>query len=121
MITLTFADPLFPPLVAVIVALPAETAVTTPADETVATAELVVDQVIGAPGMTFPLASVAVAVSVVVPPTLRFTADGLTETFATLERTVTVAVPLLPSLVAVIVTVPLATPVTSPDPLTVAI
>src|SRR5579885_19081 len=46
---------------------------------------------------------------------------GLTVTLATgTVVTVTVAVPLLPSLVAVIVAEPAATPVTSPVPLTVA-
>jgi hypothetical protein len=45
---------------------------------------------------------------------------GVTATEATGCVTVTVAVPLCPSLVAVIVAVPAATPVTSPLPLTVA-
>jgi hypothetical protein len=45
---------------------------------------------------------------------------GVTVTDATGCVTVTVAVPLFPSLVAVMVAVPAATPVTSPLPLTVA-
>jgi hypothetical protein len=46
---------------------------------------------------------------------------GVTATEATGWVTVTVAVPLFPSLVAVMVAVPAATPVTNPLPFTVAI
>jgi hypothetical protein len=50
----------------VIVAVPSATAVTSPADETVATDELDVVHVTGAPEITVPAASVTVAVSVAV-------------------------------------------------------
>jgi hypothetical protein len=51
-----------------------------------------------------------------------FAVDGVTVTLATgSAATVTVAVPDAPSLVAVIVTVPAETPVTSPELDTVAI
>src|SRR5207244_2779326 len=62
------------------------------------------------------------AVSCTVPPTYIFGVVGLTVTDATgTFATVTLAVPLCPSLVAVIVTAPAATPVTSPVADTVAI
>ena len=54
---MTVAVPLADPDVAVIVAVPSETAVTSPADETVATDELDVAHVTVAPEMMFPAAS----------------------------------------------------------------
>ena len=54
------------PDVAVIVAVPSATEVTSPADETVATDELDVVQVTGAPEITVPPASFTVAASVAV-------------------------------------------------------
>ena len=62
------AVPLAVPEVAWIVAEPVPTAVTTPLAETVATAVLLLVQVIGAPAMTFPPASRAVAPNVTVCP-----------------------------------------------------
>src|SRR5439155_26406768 len=63
-----------------------------------------------------------IAVSCTVPPTYMLGAVGLTVTDATgTIATVTLAVPLCPSLVAVIVADPAATPVTSPAAVTVAI
>ena len=56
------------PDVAVMVAVPAATAVTNPADETVATDELDVAHVTVAPEMMFPPASVTVATRVAVAP-----------------------------------------------------
>jgi hypothetical protein len=69
-----------------------------------------------------PLASFVTAVRVTVWPTEIVGLEGVTVTVATAGSvTVTVAVPVLPSLVAVIVAVPPATPVTTPDEETVAI
>ena len=64
--TVTEADPLVEPDVAVIVADPAATAVTSPADETVAIDELDVAHVTVAPDITAPPASFTVAASVAV-------------------------------------------------------
>jgi hypothetical protein len=120
-VTETAAVPLFPSLVAVIVADPAPTPVTKPLADTVATPAALVVHVSARPVSTFPAESFGVAVSWVVPPT-RMPADaGLTVTVATgTALTVTAAVPLLPSLVAVIVADPTATPLTNPPADTVA-
>ena len=64
-VTVTADVPLAAPLFAVIVAVPAATAVTTPACETVAILPSLVLQATGRFVNTFPLASVSVAVSVV--------------------------------------------------------
>ncbi len=73
------------------------------------------------PVSTLPLASFSVAVSCSVCPTGRLAVAGLTLTDATgWGFTVTAAVPVFPSLVAVIVTAPAATPVTRPFVETVA-
>jgi hypothetical protein len=114
-VTVTEAVPDLPSLVAVIVALPAATPVTTPADETEATVASLVDQAITRPESAFPVASFGVAESVSVCPTVMLADAGATTTDATgVGFTITVAVPDLPSLVAVIVTVPAVTPVTRP-------
>ena len=65
---MTVAVPLADPDVAVMVAVPSETAVTSPADETVATDELDVAHVTVAPEMMFPPASLTVATRVAVSP-----------------------------------------------------
>ena len=65
-VTVTVADPDLPSLVAVIVAVPPDTPVTTPAAETVATDDALLVQVIGRPLSTFPFPSFRVALSVVV-------------------------------------------------------
>jgi len=57
------------PDVAVIVAVPLATAVTSPADDTVAIVVSEVDQVAVAPGIAVPPASFTVAVNVTVSPT----------------------------------------------------
>src|SRR5256885_3969965 len=120
-VTVTLAVPLFPSLVAVIVALPTVTPVTRPVDDTVATPPSLVAQVTVRPLSGFPLASRSTAVSCTVPPMATPGAPGLTVTVATgATVTVTSAVPLFPSLVAVIVAAPGATPVRSPVLLTVA-
>src|SRR4029077_10781844 len=118
------AVPLWPSLVAVIVTgPPAATPVTSPLPFTLAIALLLDDQLIARPVNGFPLASLGVAVSWTVPVTATFAELGDTVTEATGAReTLTVAVPLWPSLVAVIVTGPPGpAPVTSPLEVTLAI
>src|SRR5687768_410785 len=82
-VTETAAVPLADPEAAVMVTLPGATPVTTPLDETVATAGLLLDHEIGAPAMTLPLASRAVAVSVDDAPTAMLAVAGETVTLAT--------------------------------------
>ena len=114
------AVPLFPSLVAVIVADPGPPPVTSPLADTVATAVLLLTHVTVRPLKGLPLASSGVAVSCWVPPTRIVAAVGLTLTDATGTATVIADVPLFPSLVAVIVAEPVATPVTRPFASTVA-
>src|SRR5207248_1379256 len=112
-VTVTSDVPLCPSLVAVMVAVPAATPVTSPLPFTRATAVLLLDQVTTRPLSGFPLASFGVAVSCTVEPSCTLAGEGLTVTEATgTVVTVTADVPLLPSDVAVIVAVPAATPVT---------
>jgi hypothetical protein len=106
--------------VAVIVALPTATAVTTPEfalTEAIPVAEL--DHVTTRPVRTLLLASRVVAEREVVPPTNRLDDDGETDTLATGTGagavTVIAAEAVLPSLVAVMVAVPAATAVTRPE------
>src|SRR5438876_10018872 len=120
-VTVTVAVPVFPSLVAVSVAEPAATPVTKPLAETLATAGALLAQVTTRPVSTLPPESLVVAVSCTVCPTATLGAAGLTATEATGTMvTVTVAVPFFPSLVAVSVAVPAATPVTRPLADTVA-
>jgi hypothetical protein len=122
-VTVTEAVPLFPSLVAVIVAEPAATPVTTPLDDTVAIPVFELAHVTVRPESTAPFASYVVAVSCTVCPTLTLGVEGetLTEATGTVTAvTLTEAVPLFPSLVAVIVAEPAATPVTTPLDETVA-
>ena len=70
------------PEVAVITAVPSATAITTPADETVATDEFDVPHVTVAPDMVLPTASLTVAASVAVSPNdvkLRLVGASVTE------------------------------------------
>jgi hypothetical protein len=121
-VAVTLAVPLLPSLVAVIVAEPAATPVTTPLDDTVAMPVLELDHVTVRPVSTLLFASRVVAVSCTVRPTATLGVAGATLTDATgTGVTVTLAVPLFPSLVAVIVAEPAATPVTTPLEETVAI
>jgi hypothetical protein len=118
----TLDVPDFPELVAVMVAVPAETPVTVPVD-TVAIPELLVDQVTGWPVIVLPCASLTVADNPTVAPTATEAVDGETVTVVTTGGeavTVTAAVPLFPELVAVIVAEPALTPVTTPFAFTVA-
>src|SRR6266702_3626588 len=120
-LTVMVAPPLCPSDVAVIVADPAATPLTTPLALTVATAVLPLDQVIARPESELPFASFGVAASCIVWPTCTEAVAGLTVTDATgTFTTVIAAVPLLPSDVAVIVAAPTATPVACPVPFTVA-
>lgn len=120
-VTVTAAVPLFPSLVAVMVAEPAAAPDTNPLPLTLATPELLLAHVTTRPESVFPLASCSVALSWTVWPTVVLTVGGLTLTVATgAAVTVIDAVPFFPSLVAVIVTEPASTPLTSPPPVTVA-
>src|SRR6266550_3310211 len=123
-VVVTVAVPLCPSLVAVNVAVPAATAVTRPLADTVATPGTLLAHVTTRPISAEPFASSGVAVSWTVCPTGTLAEAGFTATDATGTETavtITIAVPLLPSLVAVSVAEePAATPVTSPLPLTVA-
>src|SRR5213076_630947 len=120
-VTVMADGPLCPSLVAVIVAEPATTPLTSPLELTVATELSLLDHVIVRPVSALPLASFGVAVSWSVLPTGTLPDAGLTVTEATGTCTTVMAdVPLCPSLVAVIVTVPATLPVTSPLELTVA-
>src|SRR5207245_1095551 len=120
-LTVSAAVPLLPSLVAVMVAEPAATPVTSPLPFTVATPVLLLAQVTTRPVRTAPPASFGVAESCTACPTCTLGAAGLTVTDATGALTVVIAVvPLMPSLVAVIVVGPAATPVTSPLPSTAA-
>lgn len=123
-VTVRLADPLLPSLVAVIVAVPALTAVTTPLPVTVATFVFDDDQVTVRPASVAPPASLVTADACVAAPTATVddASDTLTDATGAGGGTVTVmgAVPLTPSLVAVIVALPAATPVTVPVDETVA-
>src|SRR6266576_55299 len=120
-VTVMLALPLCPSLVAVIVAEPAVTPLTSPLPFTVATGVLLLAHVTTRPVRGLPLASFGVAVSCAVCPTCTLAGDGLTVTEATGTCTTVMAdVPLCPSLVAVIVAEPATFPVTSPLGLTVA-
>ena len=113
--------PVLPSVVAVIVADPAPTPVTSPVALTVATPLLLLVHVTTRPARALPLASRGVAMSCTVPPCATLADAGTTSTDATgTSVTVMLAVPLFPSLVAVIVTDPTAAAVTSPFVLTVA-
>src|SRR5712692_2202845 len=120
-VAVTAAAPVLPSQAAVMIAVPTAMAATSPVPSTVATPALLLVHVTVRPVKTFPFASFGVAVSCAVCPISILAVAGLTVTEATgTLLTVTVAVPLRPSLVAVIVAPPATTPVTSPLPFTVA-
>jgi hypothetical protein len=109
------------PDVAVMVALPSATEVTRPADDTVATLELEVVQVIELNGMAAPLESFTVAAMVTVSPIeVRVLDVGVTDIDAADWLTVMVLVAVADPDVAVMVAVPPATEVTKPALDTVA-
>src|SRR5205807_1320167 len=120
-VTVIVEVPLFPSLVAVIVAVPGVTPDTSPLLLTVATVVLELDHVTVRPERGAPLASFGVAVSCTVWPACTDAEGGVTSTVATgTFVTLIDEVPLFPSLVAVIVAEPGVTPETSPLLLTVA-
>src|SRR5437773_648632 len=120
-VTVIVEVPLCPSLVAVIVAEPAVTPVTSPLPLTVATAVLLLAQLTARPDNGLPFASLGVAASCTVWPTCTDADAGLTATDATGTLVTKIAaVPLFPSLVAVSVAAPTATPVACPAPFTVA-
>jgi hypothetical protein len=115
------AVPVTPSLVARMVVPPAETAVTDPLVDTVAIAVLSLLHVTVRPVNTVFDASRVVAESCVVPPTAIVALLGDTLTLATgASVTVSVAEPVLLSLVATMFAVPAAFAVTRPLVLTVA-
>ena len=119
--TVTVAVPLFPSLVAVITDVPTATAVMTPAPDTVATDGEALLHVTVRPASTPPTESRVTAVAcVVVPSTIDDEASVTTTALTGTGDTVTAAVALCPSLVAVMVAVPGATAVTRPLADTVA-
>jgi hypothetical protein len=122
-VTVTLDVPDFPEVVALIVAEPAATPVTTPPELTVAAAELLLDQVTVCPFITAPFWSLTVAWRVVVAPATIDADVGATVIVVTTGATavtVMLDVPVFPELVAVIVAEPAATPVTTPLEATVA-
>jgi hypothetical protein len=119
--TVRSAEPDWPSLVAVIVAVPDETAVTVPPASTVATLPSDEDQAMSRPVTISPPANFVSAVRSTEAPIAMTGWLGDTVTVATGGGvTVIIAVPDLPSLVAVIVASPSATAVTSPEDETVA-
>ncbi len=103
------------------VAVPSATAVTSPADETVATVVSEDDQVTVAPDMAVPPASFTVALTVTVSPNdVKVFVLGESSTVDATCATVTAAVVLTEPETAKIVVVPLPTEVTSPADETVA-
>src|SRR5881394_137137 len=122
-VTVTAAVSALPSLVAITLAEPTATPVTNPVPLTVATDVLVLAHVMVRPVSVLPFASRSVALSCAVRPTTTEADAGLRVTEATgsaAEVTVTTAVSALPSLVAITLAEPAATPVTNPVPLTVA-
>jgi len=119
--TVTVLVPTFPSLVAEMVTEPGATPVTTPLADTTATWVSLDVQAI-ARFVTVPAVSRTVADSGTASPTVTLALDGCTVTDPTgTWVTVTAALPLTPSLVAEIVTMPARTPVTTPAAETVAI
>ncbi len=121
-ITVMLAVLPFPSLVAVmVIGPPTACAVTSPLASTVAIVASLVVHVTVRPLSVLPFPSFSVAVSCCVAPTWMVADDGLTSTVATgTSATNADAVPLLPSLVAVIVTGPPTVLVTRPFASTVA-
>ena len=102
--------------------VPSATEVTSPADDTVATAASEVVQVTVTPDMAAPWASFTVATMVMVSPIeLKDFSVGVTSTDAAAWLTVIALVAVNDPNVAVIVALPSATEVISPDDETVAI
>ena len=123
--TVTRTDALLPSQVAVTIAAPLATAVTSPAPDTVAIAGSLELHVTTRVVMTAPVESRTVAVIGLVLPTAREMDVGVTVTVATADgggrATETVVLPICPSLVATISADPAATAVTTPEEETVTI
>lgn len=120
--TVMDAVPDFPSAVAVMIAVPGETAVTTPELDTPATALLLDDHVTLRSASTAPSASLLTAVACAVCATVRDPVERVTTTEATgIGRMPIAMLPDLPSVVADIVTEPTAIPLTRPSLPTVAI
>jgi hypothetical protein len=120
--TAILALPLLPSLVAVTVALPFPTAVTSPVAPTVTTDGFELLHVTLRPTRFAPALSFGDAVSCTVCPTPREAVAGVTATEATgTGMTEILAEPLRPPAVAVMVAVPMDTPVTTPVEDTVAL
>jgi len=119
--TVIAAVPDCPSLVAVMVTPPAASAVTVPAEETVATAALLVAHVTERPVRTWPALSLVIAASARLWPTVSEALAGETATDATGagagadEATVTVSLVVIPSLVALMSAEPAAIPDTVAD------
>jgi len=84
-LTVTAAAPVFPSMVAVILALPPPTAVTTPVAETVATEEDDVSQATDRPASGLPTSPRAIVVSRNVSPTTSVKTVGMTATDSTVD------------------------------------
>src|SRR5437773_7461876 len=114
-VTVMAEVPLWPSLVAVMVAEPAATPLTSPLPLTVAADVLLLCQVTVRPTSGLPFASLGVAVSGRLLPADTVPDAGVTVTEATgMCTTVMAEVPLFPSLVAVIGADPATTAVTKP-------
>ena len=121
-VTASAAPALRPSLAAVIVALPAASAVTSPAGDTLATAGADAALLTARPVSTFPAASFSTAVACAVCPTPSDAALSVTDTVATGGGDTTKTIdPAFPSLDAVTVTVPDASARRRPVGETVAI
>ncbi|HWG32978.1 MAG TPA: hypothetical protein VN650_02330 [Gemmatimonadaceae bacterium] len=120
--TWMIADPATPSLVAVMVALPAETPVTTPAESTVATPGFELLHATPRSVNALPLASATATIANVLTPTPIAVDASVTFTKATGAAATTwrLADPETFPLTAVIVADPAATPVTIPELLTAA-
>jgi len=113
--TVSDALPLFPSLVAMMLALPAVAAVIRPLVDTVATAALSDDQTMARPISGMPLASRVVAVACVACPAATEPDANITDTEATGTAVTVIEAPLFfPSLVAVICAAPGETAVMTP-------
>ena len=120
-VTVIVAPPILPSLVATTFAVPTDTAVTAPAADTVTTAGSLELQTTLRPVSTPPFAANVVAVACAVPTAVMEFELRVTLTDATgMAATVTDAVPIFPSLVAVMSAEPGETADTVPSAETVA-
>src|SRR5665213_1621865 len=114
-VTVIVAEAVFPPLVPVTVAVPAETAVTVPDVSIVATWGALLAHTTGLPLSGCPSVSDATACSTTVPPTESVAVDGSTATDATATgTTATATMADCPPALAATCAVPTFFPVTTP-------